>query len=395
MSEPPKEPLSSSRFLDEPGWSKLIRLIRHGQVIPVIGPELITIEDPETGEMGPLQRFLAPRLATRLGVPSRSPFTGLNEVVRSHLLNGGNRSDVYDEIRELLDELDSPPSEALRQLAGMEGFRLFITSGFDSQVARALTEERPGFSPESHTIRFHPSAPVDLPASLDETRLFHILGDYNTYPDFALWEEDHMEFVCGLLESRDTLRHLFHYLKNRTLLLLGAPASDWIVRFLLRAARQERLSDRAGGATGEYFSDRCEILEEPLVFYFDKLVRATRVVDGSPLEFVSELAQRWAQKSGKGSSDDSFLEQMPSTMPKGSVFISYASDDRAAALSIAKSLDEAGIPVWIDKGRLQAGDNYETSLEAAVKFQSSFFISLISEATEADKDRSRYVHKER
>ena len=50
-------------------------------------------------------------------------------------------------------------------------------------------------------------------------------------------------------------------------------------------------------------------------------------------------------------------------------------------------------PAWIDKQRLRSGENYERQLEFAVKSGCSFFISLISKATESDP--SRFVHHER
>lgn len=64
-------------------------------------------------------------------------------------------------------------------------------------------------------------------------------------------------------------------------------------------------------------------------------------------------------------------------------------------MAIGRSLHSAGVPIWLDKGRLQAGENYDTTLEASVRVHSSFFISLISPETEADSGRTRYVHKER
>jgi len=288
-----------------------------------------------------------------------------------------------------------PRSEVLRRLARVAGFDFWIASTFDRQLSKALEAERVGYDPARHLLRYHPTAPVDIPEPVDQTCLYHILGDYDTYPDFAVWEEDYMEYICGLLENRDTLEKLFRLLKNRYLLILGAPASDWIVRFLLRAARQERLSDRREGGAGEYLTDRVETLEEPLVFYFDKVIDTTRVIDGSPVDFAAELCRQWEKRHGQAESDEAFLARIPADMPKGSVFISYASEDLAAAVRIARALDAAGIPVWLDKLRLKAGGNYESALEAAVRVHCSFFLSLISDSTEADADRSRFVHRER
>ena len=390
-------PAGSPPFLSEKDWSKLIRDIHHGQVVPLIGPELIMVPGAGGGPPVPLRQYLAPLLAIseRINLSGDIPDT-VSGVVSAYLLAGGKRADVYDEIRELLDGIkDEPPSDTLRQLARVSGFDFWIAGTYDHQLSKALEAERVDYDPKHDLLRYHPTAPVDIAEPIEKTCLYHILGDYDTYPDFAVWEEDYMEFVCGLIENRDTLEKLFRLLKKRYLLILGAPASDWIVRFLLRAARQERLSDRRAGGAGEYLADRVAVMDAPMVFYFDKFIDSTRVIDGSPVAFVEELCRQWEKRHGQAESDEVFLARLPETMPKDSVFISYSSEDLAAALLVARSLDAVNLPVWLDKGRLKAGGNYESALEAAVRVHCSFFLSLISDATEADTDRQRFVHKER
>ena len=87
------------------------------------------------------------------------------------------------------------------------------------------------------------------------------------------------------------------------------------------------------------------------------------------------------------------LVQMSDEMPAGAVFVSYSRDDREAIATLVRGLIAAQIPVWIDKQRLSAGENYERSLEFAVKRDCSFFLSVISRATESDA--TRFVHTER
>ena len=387
--------LSTEASLSDREWRKILRDIHDGKVIPVIGPELVTVPDPATGEIVPLFQFLAPRLAEALGLPDPQRFTTVNAVACDHLLAGGSRADIYDELREILDHLDCPPNSALLDLARITDFHLIISSVFDHQLSHALKAVRPDFDPRMNALAYHPSEAIDVPESIGNTLLYHILGDYHTSQDFAVWEEDYMEFICKLIEHQDTLERLFRLLKNRQLLLLGSPATDWIVRFFLRVTRQTRLSDRGATAPGEYLADRGANLEAPLVFFFDKLIQATRVIDGDPALFVHELHRRWSELYGHAASDEDFLFRLPAEMPKDSVFISYASDKRSAALNLGRALHSAGIPIWLDKGRLQAGENYATTLEAAVRVHSCFFISLISAETEADTERIRYVHKER
>jgi TIR domain len=87
------------------------------------------------------------------------------------------------------------------------------------------------------------------------------------------------------------------------------------------------------------------------------------------------------------------LIQMPDHMPRAAVFVSYSRDDREAVETLVRGLAEAQIPVWVDRHRLRVGENYERSIELLVKITCSFFVSVISNATESDP--SGFVHIER
>src|SRR6185503_18266367 len=79
---------------------------------------------------------------------------------------------------------------------------------------------------------------------------------------------------------------------------------------------------------------------------------------GSPTEFVKELHRRWFERhpnaaaSPSGASSDS---ERPGEMARGSIFISYASEDRTAAFQLAEQLTAAGLEAWVDR-RLNPGD---------------------------------------
>ena len=383
-----------SSFLSDKEWRNLLLAIRNRRVIPILGPELVTTTD--NGNELSLYEFLAPKLANELTLNDAGKYSSINQVACDALLQGTARQDIYDEIRSLMDQhRNLPANESLLKLAGIENFNFFISGTFDDQLVHALKERRPNFDPVANTIEFHPTRAQDIPdlGRMPPTTVCHILGHYNTYPDFAVWEEDYMEFICGLLERSNELTNLFTLLKDQYLLMLGAPANDWIVRFFLRIARQQRLSDSRAG--GEYLADESTNLEKPMVFFFDRMIQTTRVIDGPPAAFVDELTERWESQNDGANDNEELLKRIPEQLPKDSVFISYAREDIDYALQIAKTLSSLGIPVWLDKGRLRNGEDFESSLEFAITRLSSFFISVISNVTEDPASCERFVHKER
>ena len=382
---------TDSPFLNEKSWRSLLRDIHAGQVIPIIGPEIVTVSS-EDGHQVPLYNHLAKQLADRLGValiPGQPPT--LNGVACAWLLSGNSSKGFYDELRELVDDLKVTPSQALLDLASIEDFNLYISSTFDPILGKALQQMRQVFLPEKSSGEFHPANPRDLPQPLPKPYLYHILGTHNTYPDFVVWEEDYLEHICGLLRAQDNLRILFDQLRNRDLLLIGSPFSDWLVRFFLRVAKGKRFTEPRDQGRQDYVADEPAGISQPTIFFYEQNVGSTRIIPGNPRLFASELAQQWRQRYAAATSDP--MQRMGENLPRGSVFISYSRDDSSAATALARGLLDALVPVWMDRGRLAAGENYARSLEHAVKYDASFFIALISKATESNPDR--YVHQER
>ena len=393
----------NSEFLSEANWQKLIRSIQCRQAVPVIGPGLMVMDEIGGEKNVNLYQWLAPRLADELGLPAeKGPFTQLNQVACEHLVRNGAAEEIHDCLRMIIDDLGNPDCQPLKDLSSITDFDLYVTSTFDPFLAKTLETCRQDFTIHTHEdggddanlFHFHPGSPQDLPPRINKPSVYHLLGYVNTYPEFAVWEEDYMEFIYGLIGHRDDLKNLLGYLNHRYLLLLGAPFSDWVVRFLLRIAKDKPLSSRQSQMN--YLADDPSNLEEKMVFFFDRVVGTTHIIQGNPAGFVAELVKRWRDK--KGITDSGRTDQwasMPNKIPKGAVFVSYASEDAAAAQDLVESLQEAGVPVWFDKSRLRVGTNFDLELEQAVKGQCSFFISLISGTTEADTERTRYFHKER
>ncbi len=71
--------------------------------------------------------------------------------------------------------------------------------------------------------------------------------------------------------------------------------------------------------------------------------------------------------------------------PRPSVFISYSSDDRAAARLLRDALAAAGLEVWYDENELGGGDAWDAKIRRQIR-ECDYFMPLISASTERRKE---------
>lgn len=75
----------------------------------------------------------------------------------------------------------------------------------------------------------------------------------------------------------------------------------------------------------------------------------------------------------------------PPPFPAPSVFISYASEDRAAARVLRDTLAAAGLDVWYDENELGGGDAWDQKIRRQIR-DCEYFMPVISATTEARKE---------
>ena len=124
--------------LDEDAWDDLLNFIEERRVIPIVGPELLLVET----ETGPrlLYEWAAEKLAGKLGVDAAllpQPYS-LNDVVCWFLAARGRREEAYTRLRSVLRDANFAPPLALRQLAQITDFDLFVTTSFDPLLEQAI-----------------------------------------------------------------------------------------------------------------------------------------------------------------------------------------------------------------------------------------------------------------
>ena len=377
---------SSLATLDDDAWEDLLNFIEERRVIPIIGPELLKVET----DGGPrlLYDWIAEKLAGRLNVDTArlpQPYT-LNDVVCWFLSAHGRREEAYTRVRSILRDATFSPPLALRQLAQIADFDLFVTTTFDPLLEQAINDERFQGAQSTEVVAYTPNRVADLPAEREKLQrpvVYHLLGRLSASPTYVISDEDTLEFICALQSEHLTPDRLFHELEHNHLLLIGSSFTNWLARLFLRMTKRHRLSDPRD--VGEVLADSHSEGDRRLMAFLQQVSVRTRIYSGAE-KFVDELHRRWTARHKPadviaiGAAPQRFLPP-EREMPDRAVFVSYAREDLAAVQRLKAGLDTAGVKTWFDLERLEGGDDYDRKIRNNVA-RCSYFIPIVSEATE-------------
>ena len=363
---------------------ELLDFVEQRRVVPIIGADLMMVQ--HGGREVLLQQLIAEKLVDVLEIARDSLPEALtiDDVVASYLDRREPAERIYSRIQFVMNGLDIAPPEPLYKLARIPAFQLFVTTNFDDLLERAVKEVRGN---EAQSLIYTGNEQNDLPCPLGELEhslVYHLFGKVSSLRNaYAVTEEDTLEFMCALQSDGKRPKRLFDALRDRHLLLIGCNFPDWLARFFIRTARCERLSVQTGGM--QFMADPHMSEDKNLVLFLRHFSRSTEIFSSSPAQFVDELYAGWMRRqSAGGASSPVGAPQLP--MQRGAVFISYASEDRDAALKIRDALESSGLPVWLDVHRLEGGDDYERKIHDHVQ-ACGFFMPIISCHTQTREHR--------
>ncbi len=371
--------------LDDDAWDDLLSFIEERRVIPIVGPELLLVNT----DRGPrlLLDWVAEKLAGRLNVNIAElpqPYT-LNDVVCWFLSARGRREEAYVRMRSIIKEANFEPPQALRRLAAITDFDLFVSTTFDSLLEAAINQERFNGAPSTDVLSYAPNRVIDLPTERDKLQrpvVYHLFGKVSASPTYVISDEDLLEYICALQSEHLAPEKLFHELEHNHLLFIGSNFTNWLARLFLRMAKRQRLSDPRD--VGEVLADNHSSEDDRLMSFLQQVSVRTRIYIGAE-RFVEELHERWQARrkpaaTHAGSTTARFLPPARE-MPDNAVFISYAREDLAAVQQIKAGLEAAGITTWFDMDRLEVGDDYDRKIQRNIA-RCSYFIPVVSANTQ-------------
>jgi hypothetical protein len=380
-------------LLPDREWTKLLTLMSEGRLIPIIGPELLSIPT-ESGSTALLYDIWGQKLAElkEINVAQTIEETPLLYRVTNDLNSRMSFSDLAFDIHEVICK-DNTPTPSLSQLAEITDFSIYVTTTIDHLMEEALSIARRPQKP--HVIAFTGSGRKednDVPNGFEpkpgqQPTLFHLFGKTNrTGGDrFAATEDDLIEFSWSLIDNEYSPIHLYEFFQNKTLLLLGCNFPDWLDRFFIHAlTRKHEISLK-------YVSEKRMVGLE----HFLERKRAAKPIYQSPVAFVAELHRRWLESQGQQPSISEINMETNMSSKHGIVFISYPREDKAIALVIKSKLEAAEIDTWMDESDLEPGDEFNRVIEDKID-KASFFLALISHslALEGMDRPGRFVLKE-
>jgi hypothetical protein len=377
---------SPTTTLDDDAWDDLLSYIEERRVIPIVGPELLQVATDHGPRL--LYDWLAEKLAVRLNVDVAAlpqPYT-LNDVVCWFLAARGRREEAYVRVRSILKDANFEPPQALRHLAAITDFDLFVSTTFDPMLEGAVNLQRFGGAPTTEVLSYSPNRVTDLPSERDRLQrpvVYHLFGRVSASPTYVISDEDLLEFICALQSEHLAPEKLFHELEHNHLLFIGSNFTNWLARLFLRMAKRQRLSDPRD--VGEVLADDHSSEDDRLMAFLQQVSVRTRIYIGAE-RFVDELHARWqarrkpAAPAAQGGATARFLPPARE-MPDNAVFISYAREDLPAVQLIKAGLEAAGITTWFDFDRLEVGDDYDRKIQRNIA-RCSYFIPVVSATTQ-------------
>lgn len=342
--------------LNERGWALLIAEIKKGNVVPIIGNELMKIN--VEGKSMLLSEFLIRSLAKKLNIEYSADLDYTQ--IASNPKWKEIESDAYYEIYEILNKTKFEVPEALRKLAQIKEFKLILTTTFDN-LAKSALEEIWG-KDSINTLQYEKRSNKPDIFNSAMPVLYHMFGKANIFPrSYVLTEDDLLEFLHYWLDENFRPKKLSNILRERYLLVLGCNYPNWLFRFFFHSMKNSP-PPAPGSKVGMVADSR---IEDDLFLF---LCRADAHMHNNAEKFVDDLLKHYT-----------LHDSLPNVSISNEVFISYASEDIDIASKIAEAFKVNNSNVWFDKKKLEHSDDFERKIRRNIQ-ESKAFIPILSKS---------------
>lgn len=363
-------------------WNALIEAAMAGNVVPVIGPDIIC----DYGGRYNANEFLVTTIAQQFGLSSDirtfSELAYCNEFL-AKMEEPGNvvtRDVIYDLINGIFSNESNieqcfQPSAMLTKLLSIKQFPFIITTSFTPVVEREMrrlwgSREVSVLTFSNNVIKDTKPGVGDIRNAADMTRpsVYYMFGRTPDQPHrYVLTDNDMLDFCKAWLSEQTRPNNLCNCLKDKYLLTLGCGYGDWLFRFIWYC-----MSKSADTSTKGLMA-KDERTEKSLVDYLNR-INAFLPSNRRPEEIIDEIARR-LENYNQSHLNEWFVRPPRST----DVFISYSRSDSAFAESLYNYLRNQGLSVWYDRNDLLGGARFIDEIDNAIA-HTKVFIPIFTQS---------------
>ncbi len=356
---------------DEPLWDKLIQQIIDGNVIPIIGPELLTVGQTD------IHHFIVNGIGKRHGI--KKPINSFSELIYTPEFNAQwpNRDKIYNLVNDVFVKTIFPATPLLKRFLSIRQFPFVITTSFTPIVEQAM---RDIWKDELRVMCFCNNTKVNddikTGADLRKPTVYYMFGKVcKDVQRYVLTDTDMLAFVSSWL-SDNRPKVLCNELKDKYLLMLGNNYSNWLFRFIWYSMRNPNL----GRGMLAY-----DTLDEQLINFLE---RAETFTKQNTTDVIEQIINRLDEKLAEN-------EKIKFNKPEDNtdVFISYSRSDSHIAEQLYEALTRQGKRVWFDKNNLTEGGNFMDEIKKAIR-TAKYFIPIFTQNVAREKGEPHVYRNE-
>lgn len=372
-------------------WKTLIGEIVKGNVIPVIGPDILIDRTQNPHQL--LVAKLARRVCTvpdknapdyeeqkskyddELGKYVQKTFSQLIydtkyvETLRNKETGDIERDLIYPRLNKawisLQDKLE--PSKLLNRIAAIKYFPFIITTSFVPILEKAM-EKAWGREPNKKVFSNDPAnnADVDNEDDLRRPTVYYMFGRISENAHrYVVTDTDMLNFCKSWLSDTKRPNNLSNILPGKYLLILGGNYPDWLFRFIWHSMKKP--TDKVKPNSDMFVNTGAE---KSLI---DFLTRSSAFIQQkNPADVVTEIENRlseWKKTNEQKRFDSPQLNT--------DLFISYSRKDQHIANALYEALTAKGLNVWYDKKNITHGNRFMEDIQNAIE-STRFFVPIIS-----------------
>lgn len=358
---------------DEPLWDKLIQQIIDGNVIPVIGADLLT--DDKDNPHKAIVDFLAN------GFKVESKPNSFSELVYDPIYKKYYKKDsIYYLVNTILGNARFEPSLRLKRLLAIRQFPFVITTSFTPLVEHTM---RKIWKDELRVMRFNnnPSENNDIKSGTDlrKPTIYYMFGKVGEgVHKYVLTDTDMLDYVSSWLsnDKKSRPKNLCNELKEKYLLMLGNNYSNWLFRFIWYSMRKSNL----GHGMLAY-----DTLDDSLLNFLE---RAETFTKQNTSDVIDQIITRLEKKLKEN--EETKFNKPEENMD---VFISYSRSDSEIAEKLYETLTAQGKRVWYDRNNLTDGSSFMDEIRKAIR-TAKYFVPILSENITKEKGDSHVYRNE-